>query len=152
MRVKDLKIGMEIYQYNTVVLRYIITAISTLKTNGHEEKFYIAECQTCADHDKCEVAFIGDNSGNLVYSHMINAYDDDNEYHKEHGHYRNSQYYWHKAENHNFFLTRKEARLYVHEENLKFYKNRIEECKKSIKGWEKDIENTKAEIEVLTNN
>jgi len=140
IKISDLKIGTELFQYSNQILSYKITAINVLETGTHTEKFYIAECQSCSDHEKCVVAFKLDDYGSLVYSHMINNYEYDDEYIAEHEHYRNSQYYWHKNEHCNFFLTRKEAQKFILNKNITY-------CEESIKKSESSIEHNKAEIE-----
>jgi len=118
----QIKVGMELYQYSSKILRYVVIGINELVTEEHTEKFYILECQDCTDHDKCKVAVKFDEYGDLVYSHMINHY---NEYQEENEHYRNSQYYWHKNKEHHWFLNRTDARLYIHSKNIDFYKSEI---------------------------
>lgn len=155
MKIKpsDLKIGVELYQYNSSIMPYKIIGVNQLETDAHIEKFYILECQSCDDHEKCQVAVKFNDHGDIVYSHMINAYEhDDDGYHKEHEHYRNSQYYWHTTdEKTRWFLTRKDARLYIYERNIAFFKTKIEEAQKKITDLEKSISEQIDKINALNN-
>lgn len=146
----EIGIGMELYQYASPrILHYIVEAINELKTNEHVETFFIAKCKSCSDHEECIVAFRKDEIGNLVYSHMINGYEEDGEYYKENGHYRNGQYYWHKEQNQRFFLTKKEAQAFVIQKNIDYYSEQIKEKQDSIKSLEVQIEDEKTKLEIL---
>lgn len=145
-----LKIGQHIYQYSSRILEYEITGINELTTDKHIEQFYIAKCLSCRNHEPCIVAFKKDDHGNLIYSHMINGYDEDDEYYEIHEHYRNSQYYWHKNENHNFFLRKKEAQIFILNKNIKYYEEKIENIEKTKEEAIKEIEKNKTQIEILS--
>lgn len=144
MKVKDLAVGDIIYTYNDKVLEHKIIQRQTLETSGHTEVFWILECQTCTDHTKCQFAIKRDDVGDLIYSHMINNYECDED---ESECRRNTQYYWHKDAR--FFKTRTEARLYVWDKNISYYQSKIEESKKSIEYNEKCIAEAKEKIKGL---
>lgn len=148
---KDMEIGVKLYQYSSPrILEYIVIGVNELKTKGHIERFYILECQSCADHDKCQVATKFDDCGYLVYSHMINGYEnDDDEYFNKHGHYKNGQYYWHKNKNHLFFKTRKQAQIFILNKNIDYAKDMIAKAEQNIKSWQEEIEKSKTQIEIL---
>ena len=142
MKVKDLSIGEVIFTYNDKVLEHKIVEKQTLETDGHKEVFWILECQSCTDHTKCRFAIKRDDSGDLIYSHMINKYDcDDYEEGEESVCRRNNQYYWHKGAR--FFRNRNEARLYVWDKNISYYQNKIKDAKSTIEYNEKLIEEAK---------
>jgi len=145
MKVKDLNIGEVIFTYNDKILEHKVVERQTLETDGHTEMFWVLECQSCADHTKCRFAIKRDDSGDLIYSHMINHYecDDDNDSECR----RNSQYYWHKGAR--FFKTRTEARLYVWDKNISYYQDKINEAKKAIEYNEKCIEEAKEKMQAI---
>jgi hypothetical protein len=143
MRAKDLIIGETLFTYNDKILEHKVIEKQTLETNNHTEIFWILECQTCADHTKCQFAIKRDDSGDLTYSHMINHYEEYDESERR----QNSQYYWHKGAK--FFKTRNEARIYVWEKNITFYQGKIEEAKRAIEYNEKCIEEAKEKIQAI---
>lgn len=128
----QLKIGSKLYQYSSQILEYEIIGINELKTNEHTQVFYILKCLSCRGHIPCEIAVKFDDYKNLEYSYMVNNYDNDEEYHEEHEHYKKSQYYWHKNKDYYWFLTRKEARLFIHNKNIEYYKENIKKAEESI--------------------
>lgn len=144
MKVKDLKIGETLYAYNDKVLEHKVIEVQTLETEDHKEKFWILECQSCTDHTKCRFATKLDDYGNLVYSHMVNNYQEEDE---ESGRCKNSQYYWQSGSV--FFKTRTEARLYVHHKNIDYYKSNIKKAEDSIEYNKKCIEESEEKIKAL---
>ena len=127
MKVKKLNIGQILYAYNDKVLEHKVIEIQKLETENHTETFWILECQSCNDHCKCKFATKLDDSGNLVYSHMINQYEDEYE---DSSRQRNSQYFWQSGSQ--FFLTRTEARLFVHDKNIIYYNSNIKKSEETI--------------------
>jgi hypothetical protein len=144
----QLSIGTELYQYSNQIITYEIIGVNELKTKEHVEKFYILKCLSCSDHSPCEIAVKFDNYGNLEYSHMINQYD---EYDEENERCKNSQYYWHKNKEYNWFLTRKEARKYIHNKNIKFYNEEIQNLQNRIQDLNKKILDSEDKIKALDN-
>lgn len=144
MKVKELKIGQVLYAYNDKILEHRVIEVQTLETLGHKEKFWILECNTCSDHSNCKFATKLDDLGNLIYSHMVNQYEDEYE---ESSRCKNTQYYWHKGAT--FFLTRTEARLYVLNKNINFYQSNIKKAEDSIEYNKKCIEEAKEKIKSL---
>lgn len=143
MKVKDLDIGEVIFTYNDQVLEHKVVERQTLESDGHTEVFWILECQSCSYHTKCRFAIKRDDSGDLIYSHMLNNYECDEDDKSECR--RNTQYYWHKGAR--FFKNRNEARLYVWDKNISFYQSKIDEAKKSIEYNEKCIEEAKEKMQ-----
>lgn len=145
MKIKDLKIGQTLYSYNDNILEHKVIEVQTLETEEHKEKFWVLECQNCADHKKCKFATKLDDYGNLIYSHMINQYDED-EY-EESSRNKNSQFYWHQGAT--FFLTRTEARIYVWNKNILYYESNIKKSEESIAYNQKCIEEAKEKIKSI---
>jgi hypothetical protein len=146
----NLKIGTTLFQYSNKILEYKVIGKNELETEGHKESFYILECLSCADHENCKVAIKFNDYGDLVYSHMVNAYEEDDEYYQEHEHYRNSQYYWHTNKYHVWFLSRKEARLYIHKKNIDYYNEEITKREKAIEDYKNKIEEETDKIDAVT--
>lgn len=144
MKVKDLKIGQTLYAYNDKVLEHKVIEVQTLETSEHKEKFWILECQTCADHKKCVFATKLDDYGNLVYSHMVNQYEDEYE---ESSRERNSQFYWHNGAT--FFPTRTEARVFVWNKNILYYETNIKKAEDTIEYSKKCIEEAREKLKSL---
>jgi chaperonin cofactor prefoldin len=67
---------------------------------------------------------------------MLNEDDDDR------------QFYWHSGEM--FFKTKEEARIHIHQKNLKHYEELIQKAEKTIKDCQDKIAETKTEIDILT--
>lgn len=128
----QLKIGTKLYQYSNQILEYDIIGINELKTDKHTQVFYILKCLSCRGHIACEVAIKFNDYKDLEYSHMINGYENDDDYYKEHEHYSNSQYYWHRNKDYYWFLTRKEARLFAYNKSIKYYEEQIKNAEASI--------------------
>lgn len=145
MKIKELEIGQILYSYNDKVLEHKVIEIQTLKTKEHIEKFWILECQTCADHSKCVFATKLDDTGNFIYSHMINQYEEDEW--EESSRNRNSQYYWHEGAI--FFLTKTESRTYVWNKSILYYEQNIRKSEESIEYNKKCIEETKERLRSL---
>lgn len=142
---KTYKIGDTIYSYNSKILEYKIIGTKILESENYNKVFYFLQCQSCNDHDKCEISVKIDDYGDLEYSHMLNNYEeydeDSSEYHK------NSQYYWHRGGK--FFDTREKAVLHIHKKNLEYYNEEIKKKEESIEKLKKSIEETKVAIELL---
>lgn len=83
---------------------------------------------------------------------MINGYEEDEEYYEQNGHYRNGQYYWHKDQNQRFFLTKKEAQIFVIQKNIDYCTQQIQEKQDNIKNLEIQIEDQKTKLEILKEN
>lgn len=145
MKVKDLKIGQILYAYNVKILEHKVIEVQTLETEGHKEKFWILECQSCADHSKCKFATKLDDYGNLVYSHMVNQYED--EECDESSRCKNTQYYWQSGSQ--FFLTRTEARIFIWNKNITYYESNIKKAEKTIEYNKKCIEEAKEKIKSI---
>lgn len=145
MKVKDLQIGQILYAYNDKVLEHKVIEVQTLETEEHKEKFWILECQSCADHSKCRFATKLDDYGNLSYSHMINQYED--EEYDESSRCKNSQYYWQNGSQ--FFLTRTEARIFVWYKNIEYYKSNIKKSEETIEYNNKCISEAEEKIKSL---
>jgi len=145
MKIKELKIGQTLYAYNNKILEHKVIEAQTLETLGHKERFWILECAACSGHNNCKFATKLDDLGNLVYSHMVNQYEED-EYEGS-SRCKNTQYYWHNGAT--FFLTRTEARLYVWNKNISYYQSNIKKAEDSIEYNKKCIEEAKEKIKSL---
>ena len=152
MKIKpsQIKIGSELYQYSSKIIAYEVIGLNELKTKEHTEIFYILKCLSCQDHKPCEIAIKFNDYGDLEYSHMVNQYEDDEEYKEEHEHYKNSQFYWHKNKDYYWFLSKKEARLFIHYKNISYYNEEITKASETIKRYEKCIGEENEKINALT--
>lgn len=144
MKVKDLKLGQVLYAYNSKILEHKVIEIQTLETDRHKEKFWILECQSCNDHSSCKFATKLDDYGNLIYSHMVNQYGEEYE---DSSRCKNEQYYWQNGSQ--YFLTRKEARLYIHEKNIAYHTKNIHELESRIESSKKCISESEEIIKGL---
>jgi len=144
MKIKDLKIGQILYAYNDQVLEHKVIEKQILETEDHKEQFWILECQSCADHSKCKFATKLDDYGDLVYSHMVNQYEEED---SESSRCKNSQYYWQNGST--FFLTRTEARIFVWQKNISYYNENIKKAEGSIEYNKKRIEEAEEKIKSL---
>lgn len=151
MKIKpsQLNIGTELYQYSDKIIPYLVICINEMKTKEHTEIFYILQCQSCIDHNKCELAVKFNDYGDLEYSHMINGYNYDDEYKENHSHYHNEQYYWHRNKDYYWFLTRNEARIFVYEKNINYCKEVIKNSEEIIERKNKEIEEYKEKIQAI---
>lgn len=136
MKIKknQLQIGTIIYQYSSKILEYKIIKINKLESETHTEVFYELECLSCADHDNCKLAVKFDDSADIVYSHMLNNY-----YENDDGDTKNHEYYWHKNYENHWFLTRKEARIFIHNKNISFYNKMIYDLNEKIDSYKKSM-------------
>lgn len=144
MKVKDLKIGQILYAYNDKILEHKVIEKQILETENHKEQFWILECQSCNDHSKCRFATKLDDYGNLVYSHMVNQYEEEDE---NSSRCKNSQYYWQSGST--FFATRTEARMYVHNKNINYYNQNIKKAEETIEYNRRCIAETEEKIKSL---
>lgn len=146
----NLTIWTELFQFASImILTYKIIGKNTLTTEWHDETFYILECQSCSDHEKCKVAVKFNDFWKLSYSHMLNNYQYDNEYFEENWHHKNDQEYWHKWENLYFFLTRKEAQVHIHELNIEYLEKEISKNEEKNEKMKKDIQKYQEQIKIL---
>lgn len=150
MKIKksQLKIGTELYQYSSKIIPYKIIGINELKTDDHVEIFYILECLSCNDHKPCKIAIKINDYGYLEYNHMINHYS---EYDEENEHFKNEQYYWHRNKEYYWFLTRKDAREFIHNKNISYYEREIKKNEEKIKEYKNKITEEHDKINALNN-
>lgn len=132
-------IGDKLYRVDLHILEYTVISIKIFKTAEHEEVFYILRCDSCRGHDNCEIATRIDEYGDLVYSHMINNNSEDEQ----------KQFYWHNDRDKKYFRTRGDAQLHLYKMNLDFYEKSISELQEKIVSYEKSLQQTKTNIEVL---
>ena len=155
MNKSDLKVGINLYRFSAIhILSYEIIEIQTLKSVNHVRTFYIVKGLDCNDHEACLVALKLD-SGNLVYSHMLNNYDEDDNESTCNECERNSQYYWHETNNKErtfFKLTRNEARQDVHKLNIKNAEKQIDKHKLGVKHYQDLLKTAKDELLTLQEN
>jgi hypothetical protein len=138
VKASQLQIGTLIFQYSwPKILEYEITGINELKTNEHIKIFYLLKCLSCADHEPCELAVMIDGQGYLKFSHMLNQYEDDEEYQARHERKRNHQEYWHT--DNLWFTSKSEARIYICRQNIKRHEESKKELTGKIKHHEEEI-------------
>lgn len=143
MRKQDIKVWMKLYKQSMWdIFEYEVIQIQTLQTKDHKQDFYIVKCNSCVDHESCEVALKINDTGHFEYSHMINNYEDEYTDHCKDCKI-NSQYYWHielwKIWAKVFFLSKKDCIIDTYERTRDKYDEDIKELELKISTHKKNI-------------